>query len=172
MLAESSLASSLTGSPHITTNINHSHYHPQVSKSGSELNSLRHGPQLCVCHQQRLLTRPVRASCLLGHLRLHLRLLHLQRDGGPLPHHGLQDHPHHPPRLGPAHCRSILLSWAHIGGCSLRPDQLTQVCVSQLCISTKFNLPTTRLGFLSCGGMATLGALLLLALPTMQKPSN
>ena len=42
----------LDRSLYITTNINNSHHHPQVSKSGSELNSLRHGPQLCVCHQQ------------------------------------------------------------------------------------------------------------------------
>ena len=42
--------------------------------------------------------------------------------------------------------------------------------LSKLCAQSLTS--TTRLGFLSCGGMATLGALLPLALPTMQRPSN
>ena len=44
------------------------------------------------------------------------------------------------------------------------------VSLSKLCAQSLTS--TTRLGFLSCGGMATLGALLPLVLPTMQRPSS
>ena len=42
----------LDRSLHNITDINDSHCNPQVSKSGSQLNSLCHGAQLCLNHQQ------------------------------------------------------------------------------------------------------------------------